>query len=189
MLSVPSIPNPLPQDLAAKIQVLLDERDIRDVLLRYCRGVDRCDRDLIASCYHPDAVDDHGTWFVNGPDVPQLVINAIQPGTAVAMHFVGNMHIEVQGDIAYTESYLLAFRSFDRDAQNYHRTRAARFVDKFTRREGVWRIQERVVVDDWDRVDEVTQRQEGHENFRRGTKDQNDAVYQIRRGPLARKAG
>jgi ketosteroid isomerase-like protein len=177
----------LMQQLAEKMQGLLDERDIREVLLRYCRGVDRCDAELIASCYHSDSVDDHGSWFVNGPDVANLVIKAVKPGMEVAMHFVGNMYIEVQGDTAFAESYLLAFRNFDRGTQQYHRTRAARFVDRFARRNGEWRILERVVVDDWDRVDAVTQRQEGYESFRRGTKDQSDAVYAIKRGPLARK--
>lgn len=51
------------QDLVAKLQTLLDERDIREVLLRYCRGVDRCDAALIASCYHEDSLDDHGNWY------------------------------------------------------------------------------------------------------------------------------
>ena len=177
------------EDLAEKVQILLDERDIREVLLRYCRGVDRCDAELISSCYHADAVDDHGSWFVNGPEVAKVVLDAIKPGTAVAMHFVGNMHIEVQGDTAFAESYLLAFRNFDRDDQKYHRTRAARFIDRFARRSGVWRIIERVVVDDWDRVDEVNLRQDGQESFRRGSKDRLDGVYAIKRGPLARRAG
>lgn len=177
----------LQQDLTARVQVLLDERDIREVLLRYCRGVDRCDAALIASCYHEDAVDDHGSWFVDGPDVARLVVEAVKPGSAVAMHFVGNMQVEVEGDTAFAESYLLAFRTYDKDGHSYNRTRAARFIDRFERRKGQWRISERVVADDWDRVDEVLQRQEGHESFRRGSKDQNDPVYAIRRGPLARK--
>lgn len=177
----------LHQDLESRLQILLDERDIREVLLRYCRGVDRCDAALIASCYHEDAIDDHGSWFVNGPEVAKLVVDAIKPGSAVAMHFVGNTLIEVEGDIAFAESYLLAFRAYDQGGRSYNRTRAARFNDRFERRQGQWRISERVVTDDWDRVDEVLQRQEGHALFRRGSKDQNDPVYAIRRGQLARK--
>lgn len=175
------------KDLTAKLRNLLDERDIREVLLRYCRGVDRCDAALIASCYHEDAVDDHGGWYLNGSQVAQHVIGLVRPGSAVAMHFVGNSLIEVQGDTAYAESYLLAFRSYDKEGRSYNRTRAARFVDRFERRKGQWRISERVVVDDWDRVDEVLQRQEGHTSFRHGTKDEQDPVYAIRRGPLARR--
>ena len=39
-----------------------------DAIHRYCRAVDRADRDLLVSVYHPDAIDDHGL-FVGGPDI------------------------------------------------------------------------------------------------------------------------
>src|SRR5690606_8703026 len=42
------------------LQAALDREAIHTVLMRYCRGVDRLDRDLIASVYHPDAYDHHG---------------------------------------------------------------------------------------------------------------------------------
>lgn len=53
------------------IQALLDERAIRAILMRYCRAVDRCDQEAIAACFHPDAVDDHGNWIVNGAKVAE----------------------------------------------------------------------------------------------------------------------
>lgn len=174
-------------DVTAALRSLLDEREIREVLLRYCRGVDRCDAGLIASCYHDDAVDDHGNWFLDGPDVAPYVISRVKPGSSVDMHFVGNMLIEVQGDLAFAESYLLAFRVSDKDGAAYHQSRALRYIDRFERRQGIWRISERVVADDWDRLDPIVAQQPDREHFRRGCKDQNDPVYAIRKGPLARK--
>ena len=43
------------------LRVLLDKQEIHEVLMRYCRGIDRCDAELLHSVYHPDATDDHGT--------------------------------------------------------------------------------------------------------------------------------
>lgn len=165
---------------------LLDEREIHDVLVRYCRGVDRCDRPLIASCYHPDAIDDHGNWQTTGTTAAQHIYELVKPGEAAAMHFLGNVRIEVEGDTAFAESYVLAFRAFRREDQPYTRTRAVRFVDRFTRRDGEWRITERVVADDWNRVDRVTEAMADTDRFRHGSKDIDDPVYAIRRGPLAR---
>ena len=44
----------------AQIKHLIDRQAILDCLTRYCRGMDRFDRALVLSAYHPDAIDDHG---------------------------------------------------------------------------------------------------------------------------------
>ena len=41
---------------------LLARAEIHDVVLRYCRGIDRLDPDLVRSCYHPGATDEHGSF-------------------------------------------------------------------------------------------------------------------------------
>ena len=50
-----------------KVQELWDREQIRQCLVRYCRGVDRFDRDLILSAFHPDCLDEHGK-FVGTPE-------------------------------------------------------------------------------------------------------------------------
>ncbi|MEY3566868.1 MAG: hypothetical protein RLZ19_882, partial [Actinomycetota bacterium] len=44
------------------IDEVVAREHIRDVVYRYARGVDRRDFDLVRSCYHPDATDDHGPF-------------------------------------------------------------------------------------------------------------------------------
>src|SRR3954447_11003493 len=110
-------------EMEDQLQELLAEREIRKVLLRYCRGVDRCDRDLIASCFHDDAIDDHGNWQSRGKEIADRIVGLVKPGSARAMHFIGNLLIEVEGDTAFAESYVLAFRTFERDGAPYTRTR------------------------------------------------------------------
>jgi hypothetical protein len=41
---------------------LLAKTEITDVVARYARGIDRLDMELVRSCYHPSARDDHGTF-------------------------------------------------------------------------------------------------------------------------------
>src|SRR3546814_6685283 len=53
--------------LETMVRELYDKQKIREVVTRYCRGVDRMDRDLFLSAYHPDAIDDHG-FVVAGPE-------------------------------------------------------------------------------------------------------------------------
>jgi len=177
---------PITPSIESQLHDLLAERDIRHVLTRYCRGVDRCDAELIASCYHDDAVDDHGNWQVAGKDASDAIISRVKPGPESAMHFMGNIHIELDGDTAFAESYLLAFRTAHEGTQAFTRTRAIRFVDRFTRRNNEWKISERVVVDDWNRVDEVKESMADTPHFRASSKDRNDPVYTIRKGQVAR---
>ena len=49
----------------AAVRDELARAEIRDAMFRYCRGVDRADRALIRSAYHPDAHDKHGKY--DGP--------------------------------------------------------------------------------------------------------------------------
>jgi hypothetical protein len=174
--------------LEEQVAQLMAERDIRNVLMRYCRGVDRCDQELIASCFHDDAADDHGNWQAQGRGIAERIVGLVKPGSARAMHFLGNVTIEVEGTSAFAESYVLAFRTLERDGKAYTRTRAVRFVDRFSLRSGQWRISERVVVDEWNRVDQVVEAQEGLHGCRFSSKDKDDPVYRIRAGRLARSA-
>ena len=64
--------------LEARLRELLDKQEIHEVLLRYCRGVDRCDRDMIAACYHPDAIDDHGDWVASALDAPDHIVKLVK---------------------------------------------------------------------------------------------------------------
>jgi hypothetical protein len=41
------------------LEALLDKQAIYDVLLRYCRRIDRVDVDLVRSGYHAGAIDHH----------------------------------------------------------------------------------------------------------------------------------
>jgi hypothetical protein len=175
-------------DLERQLVNLLAERDIYDVLVRYCRAVDRCDQELLSTCFHPDAVDDHGSWVCTGRDSPEHIVSRLGADSASAMHFLGNVRIEMAtDDRAYVESYLLAFRAFSREERPHTRTRALRFVDRFERRDGQWRVSERVVVDDWSRIDAVVEEMAEAHQFRHGSKDRSDPVYGIQRGRIARE--
>ena len=55
------------EKLEARLRELIDRHDIWTVVLKYARGIDRLDRDLVRSCYWDDAIDDHHA-YVGGPD-------------------------------------------------------------------------------------------------------------------------
>jgi hypothetical protein len=99
-----------------------------------------------ADSFRPDARDGHGNWLSRGDSVAGHIVGLLKPANARAMHFMSNILIEIEGNIAYSEAHVLAYRSFARDGRAYTRTRALPFVDRHARRDDVWRISERVVA-------------------------------------------
>ena len=85
-----------------------DERAIKHVLTRYTRAIDRFDMDLLRTVYHPDAYDDHGGYQ---GDVEGFIdyLNVVLPRFEGTQHFLGNTHVELDGDVAHTETYCQAW--------------------------------------------------------------------------------
>jgi 3-phenylpropionate/cinnamic acid dioxygenase small subunit len=131
-----------------------DEHEIRNVLYRYCRGVDRRDFDLVRSCYHPDATDDHGSFVGGVDDFIAFITKGLQRYEQT-MHVIANVLIDVQGDVAHSEAYTLAFHrvreTTTKPVRDY--TVGLRYVDRFERRGGAWAIADRVCAFSFQRID------------------------------------
>ena len=161
------------------LQRLLDRQAIADVVLRYCRGIDRLDLELVRDCYHPDATDDHGP-FTGTPDEYVAWVGGVLDRYTGTMHVVANQLVEVDGDHARAESYGVAYHwgdPADDPLRNF--TTGFRYVDRFERRDGEWRIARRVAVREWTRVVPAEQQLvvPPERDGRRGQRDRTDAVY------------
>ena len=133
------------------LRILLDKQAVREVVLRYCRGIDRLDMELVRSCYHDDGVDHHTGFSGPADDYVAWVDKALRHfgGT---MHFVGNCLVEVDGDRACSETYGNAHHwgePYEDPRLNF--TSGFRYVDRMERRDGEWRIAERWAVREWTR--------------------------------------
>jgi hypothetical protein len=173
--------------LESKLHEFEAKEEIREVLFKFCRGVDRNDQECISEVYHPEAVADHGEFVIRIEDMPARYGPAL-PGQVGNMHLLGNIFIELDGDVAFTESYFLAVRQLDREGGSSTRIRGGRYVDRFERRNGRWKILERVLVDEWSRIDDVVAEIGPRNRYHRGTKDKTDPLYTIKRGRVARNA-
>ena len=75
-----------------ELRQLLDRQAIEDVLFRYCRGVDRGDAALIASAYHPDAIDEHGARTFAGEGIGHGIID-MTGSQRITFHSITNMTV------------------------------------------------------------------------------------------------
>lgn len=159
------------------LDTLIAHHEIADVLHRYARGIDRLDFDLVRSCYHPDAYDDHGA-MKGTVDEFIAAAKSFLPKWEVTMHFLGNMAIEVDGDVARAETYAVAYhRKALPDGSGKDDIWGIRYVDRFEKRDDEWKISYRVVAQEWRRVEPVPEgRVRGVEPGLWGTRDGNDAI-------------
>jgi len=129
---------------AAALRDLLDQQALRELVIRYCRAIDRRDEELLRSCYHPDAFDHHGV-YAGGVDgfIEYLRRSHLRPDLPPFQHTVGNMRFDVRGDLAYGEVYVET-RNVQADG-SIHRG-VARYIDRYERRDGEWRFADRRVV-------------------------------------------
>jgi hypothetical protein len=160
-----------------ELQMLLDKQEIYEVVLRYCRGIDRIDMDLVRSCYWPKAVDHH-TGFTGTRDDYIAWVEPLVRGFTGTMHLVGNHLVEVEGDTARSETYGTAYHWGEpaTDARQNFVT-GFRYLDKFERRKGVWRIARRHAVREWTHRVGEEQRLEREGEGPVGSRDSSDPLY------------
>jgi hypothetical protein len=164
---------PEPQELAE----LLDKQRIHEVLVRYCRGVDRVDRDLIASAFHDDAECEFGSLLLTGENIASAIGEAAG-GCDLTTHMIGNELIELHGDSAHGETYYLSTAILDGESGKQLRQRAGRYVDLLERRDGEWKLSKRVVVEDWCRFSDLPALPPGT-SFRPGQQGLGDPLYAL----------
>jgi SnoaL-like domain len=143
------------EDIESKLQTLLAKQEIHEALMRYCRGIDRGDESLVLSAFHPDARDNHvGVEELASERFPRSVALAKETMKWTS-HNICNELIQVYGEVAHSESYLIAYHRLEHEGRDLDWILGARYVDRFERRNGSWRIAHRTVVFDWQRLDEV----------------------------------
>jgi hypothetical protein len=161
------------EEIAARLE-------IDNVLKQYYRGVDRTDYDLIRSCFFDDALADYNPFFTG--DLDEFMAYLKGPtalgGFTRTFHFAGNTIIEVDGDVAHTEVYTMAQHT----TKDEHAWAGAfvvvwmRYVDRFERRDGSWKIADRKIAVEWIRRDTAGMWEDVPLDAQ-GRRDRTDVVY------------
>lgn len=141
------------EELAAIVSKMQDKDAIWQCLLRYARGVDRFDSELIRSAFHPDTIDDHGK-FLGGPeDFLEWAKRQHTEAHLGHQHNLFNHTCEISGDVAHTETYFM-FAGMNRKGAPLV-LNGGRYLDRLKKRHGEWRIAYRTLVRDWGLMDET----------------------------------
>lgn len=131
-----------------RLSLIADKLECTELVTRVARAIDRCDAKLLKTLFHPDATDDHG-MFVG---TASAFIDWVMPVLATmdrTQHIIGQVLIEVDGDYAAGESYFVAHHVINKPDGDIFMIAAGRYLDRFERRDGTWKISHRLAVFDW----------------------------------------
>lgn len=140
-------------DAQFDLRQLADRESIRAVLATYATAVDLWDIELFADCFTEDVEAVYNYNPLSGIAAVKGYFNdfgckhALGVGGLVRrMHFNGNCKIEVDGDRARSELYLLALNITDAGVLM---TRGNEYFDEWRRTPDGWRISKRRQVTNW----------------------------------------
>jgi hypothetical protein len=134
-------------ELEREVRRLADHQAIVDCLHRYSRGLDRLDKELLASAYHPDAGDHHGGFRGRPHEFVEWATKLLSGEWDISLHMLDVNHVDIDGDVAHSECYVLfSQRRQDGEGLDFG---GARYIDRLERLDGEWRIAARQLIIDW----------------------------------------
>jgi hypothetical protein len=186
------------QKMAEAVRQVLDRMEIQNVMLRYARGVDRRDWELVRATFFEDGTDHH-TDFKGKRDEFVEWVSGKHASVAKSTHFLGNCLIEfASDDVAVVETYFHAILELGAEAEAHRkmllekgdsaqadgRIRVevlGRYLDRFERRHGDWRVAERRVAFDSTHSQPNVGSVDANTSWVLGRRDVDDPIFIMRR--------
>jgi len=134
-----------------RLETLLAKQDIYELSCKYMRGLDRLDEALLVSVFFDDAWCDYGFTSGSAAQFVHYCITALR-SHAANQHMIGNVLIDVEGDEAFGEVYFNAYHKVEGEHGFEDIIIAGRYLDRYERRNGIWKFAYRSERVDWSRA-------------------------------------
>jgi hypothetical protein len=155
-----------------------DRFAIIDLAAHYMRGLDRLDGALLEAQFWPEARCEYGIFSGSPADFAAFCMTMLKDH-ARNHHMLGQHLIDFAGeDEAYGEVYYQAYhRVFDDSSAPRDLFIAGRYVDRYERRAGIWKIAYRSELVDWVRDDSASDAMVAAAPFIMGQRKPVDPLY------------
>lgn len=171
------------------LELAADKIAISDVIYKYCRAIDRLDRELLKSVFHEDSTHHHGSYEGSSKQFCDFAFDILSE-LEQTQHLVGNILIEVKENFAWSESYWTAYHRIAKGHESdagfigKHDVTidedvfvSGRYIDKLEKRDGEWKIIKRQGIHDWVRFEPACDKGELNEEGPKGMRDRTDPAY------------
>ncbi|MFF1880678.1 nuclear transport factor 2 family protein [Pseudarthrobacter sp. NPDC058196] len=128
------------------VTALIAKQALYENMVRYCRGIDRKDLELVKSTFWPESTDDHGSFVGLSHDFCTKAFEAQKVSSHKASHYISNMLVELDGDQAKRETAFI-YTKVPTDGTAVDLL-CGRYRDFCERRDGEWKVLSRTCI--WD---------------------------------------
>ena len=130
--------------LEGELQEFRDRDAIRDDIHRYCEAIDRCDPEMLKSCYWPDGYDDHSCFAGNAYQFAEYVIPCLEAVDS-SVHAITKTGFKFDGDRCACTSQRHVVHRLAHEAGYTEFLHDGRYLDVWEKREGEWKLLDRFV--------------------------------------------
>jgi ketosteroid isomerase-like protein len=138
----------------ALLQEMLDEFQLRKLVHAYCRAVDRGDLAKLRDLYHHDAEDAHGAFSTGSADDFLGALSAARPYIRSMQHNITTVNFAIESNSAEGEVYTIATHTLSAGDRDVEIVVGGRYLDKYEKRDGTWKLIARTIVTDWAHVND-----------------------------------
>jgi len=158
-----------------EIEALLAKQEIRDVLSRYCRGLDRMDKEMAYSVWHKDGTAHYYDMFEGSGDGFVDWVWRSHEAMQCHSHQITNVLTKIDGEKAVSEAYVtvVLWTLPDAHGKQMETVGRGRYLDRWSKKEGRWAIDHRELVLDMRTLHKL----EKGDISRQSTRDLNDASF------------
>lgn len=129
--------------MTSEDNTIKDERAVERELIRFARAMDDRDWEQLSQILTDDAVAELGTGRLDGSGAIIALIRGFLDNCGATQHLLRNVMVDVDGDQAISRAYVRDAHLSRNDPDLMFHT-LADYHDKWERRDGRWRLVERV---------------------------------------------
>lgn len=169
--------------MSSAVETLSAVHEINEVLRLYCRSMDRVDVDLGYRTWHDDGTAEylaHSREIYKGTGHGFIDwITVYHRGLINHTHRISNPLVDVRGDRAASETYVIAVHLLRDDQSAILRTYHGRYLDRWSKRDGRWAIDARRFLSEFSFAQRVSEDLEGTDLTSPGFRDRRDPSYAL----------
>jgi hypothetical protein len=129
--------------MSIDITTLLDEREITRSIFEFARAMDAREWDELHRIMTPDATAELGTGTLRGPAEVVASIRSFLDECGPTQHLIGNVLVEVVGDLATSRSYVSDMHLGTGSKAHLSFSTLGDYHDSWALIDGVWRMTHR----------------------------------------------